>query len=112
MIKNNEKSIFLEVVGDTPKLRVLDFLITFQAFDYSLTDIAKNAKVSYSNLMLFWPQLVKAGIVKQTRVVGKARMFKLNMENPFVQELSRLQWVVSKMIIHKKLGLSEIKIHA
>ena len=110
MKKIEEKSIFLQVVGDTPKLRVLDFLMTFQHFDYSLTDIAKNARVSYSNLMLFWPEFVKAGIVKQTRTVGKAKMFKLNEKNPFVQELSRLQYLISKMVIHKQFGLPELKV--
>ena len=28
--------------GDNPKLRVLDFLITFQNYDYSMKQIAKN----------------------------------------------------------------------
>jgi len=107
-MKNKEgKSIFLQVVGDTPKLRILDFLLTFQKFDYSLTEIARNARVSYSNLMLFWPEFVKTGIVEQTRVVGKAKMFKLNEKNPISQELSRLQWFIAKYIVHKKFGLEQ-----
>lgn len=111
MKKNSEKSIFLQVVGDTPRLRILDFLLTFQKFDYSLTEISRNAKVSYSNLMLIWPKLVKTGIVVQTRTVGKSKMFKLNEENPVVHELSRLQWAVGKFIVHKKLGIEkEIKL--
>lgn len=107
MKKNLEKSIFLQVVGDTPKLRVMDFLLTFQKFDYSLTEIAKNARVSYSNLMLIWPDLVKTGIVIQTRAVGKSKMFKLNEKNPITQELSRLQWFIAKFVIHKKLGITK-----
>lgn len=110
MKKNNELSVFLQVVGDTPKLRILDFLLTFQKFDYSLTDIARNAKVSYSNLMLIWPELLKTGMVEQTRTVGKAKMFKLNEKNPIAQELSRLQWLIARSTIHKKLGLEEEKI--
>ncbi len=37
------RSLLLQAIGDTPKLRVLDFLITFQKFDYSLTDISEGA---------------------------------------------------------------------
>jgi DNA-binding transcriptional ArsR family regulator len=106
---NNEKSVFLKVVGDTPKLRILDFLLTFQKFDYSLTDIAKNANVSYSNLMLIWPEFVKIGLVEKTRMVGKAKMYKLNDKNPIVQELSRLQWSIAKFVIHKKLELEGVQ---
>ncbi len=103
-----EKSSFLEVVGSSPKLKVLDFLLTFQAFDYSLTDIAKNTKVSYSNLMIFWKDLVKIRLVIQTRTVGKAKMYRLNEKNPIVQELSRLQWFIAKSIVHKKYRLEVI----
>ncbi len=90
------ESIFLKVVGHSPKLRVLDFLLTFQAFDYSLTDIAKNSEVSYTSLMSFWPEFVKAGLVIETRKVGKARMFKLNEKNPIVRQMLRLQWTIAK----------------
>ena len=112
MKKDFEKSIFLQVVGDTPRLRILDFLLTFQKFDYSLTEIARNAKVSYSNLMLIWPELMKTDIILQTRIVGKSKMFKLNEKNPIAQELSRLQWSIAKFIIHKKMGMQEIEVLA
>lgn len=92
------ESIFLKVVGDSPKLRVLDFLLTFQAFDYSLTDIAKNAEVSYTSLMSFWPEFVKGDIVVETRKVGKARMFKLNEKNSIVIQLLKLQWTIAKRV--------------
>lgn len=96
LANNMSESIFLKVVGHSPKLRVLDFLLTFQAFDYSLTDIAKNSEVSYTSLMSFWPEFVKAGLVIETRKVGKARMFKLNEKNPIVRQMLRLQWTIAK----------------
>ena len=97
------ESVFLKITGDSPKLRVLDFLLTFQAFDYSLTDIAKNAEVSYTSLMSFWPELVKTGIVKETRKVGKARMFRINEGNPVVKQLLKLQWAVAKLVNEPKI---------
>ncbi|HLD89153.1 MAG TPA: hypothetical protein VI894_03020 [Candidatus Nanoarchaeia archaeon] len=38
-----EKSAFLEFVGDTPFTRPLNFLLIGQEFDYTLTDIANKA---------------------------------------------------------------------
>ena len=32
------KTIFLEIFGDSPTLRVLDFLIVNEDFDYSMTN--------------------------------------------------------------------------
>ena len=89
-----QKSLFLKAYGNNPKLNVLDFLVTFQEFDYSMKDIAKNAKIGYNTLKLFWKDLAVRKIVAQTRVVGKAKMYKLNKENPEVKEFIKLYWLV------------------
>lgn len=90
------KSVFIEVFGDNPIIKVLDFLITFQAFDYPLTEIAKNSEVSYSSLQIFWDKLVKNNIVIKTRRVGKSDLYKLNTKNPAVQQLIKLDWNLVK----------------
>ena len=88
------KSLFLQGYGDNPKLRVMDFLITFQDYDYSMKEIAKNSEIGYTTLKEFWQEFIKRRIVKQTRIVGKAKMFKLNLENPEVKLFIKLYWMV------------------
>ncbi|MBI2047032.1 hypothetical protein HYT26_02620, partial [Candidatus Pacearchaeota archaeon] len=78
------QTIFTEVFGSNPIMRVLDFLVTFQLFDYPLTEIARNSGVSYSTLQTFWEKLEKNNIVIKTRRVGKSDLFKLNTKNPAV----------------------------
>ena len=90
------ETIFVEVFGNNPVMRVLDFLITFQAFDYPLTEIAKNSGVSYSTLQAFWNKLERNGIVVKTRRVGKSDLYKLNTNNPAVKQLIKLDWNLIK----------------
>ena len=90
------KSSFLEVMGDSPMNRILDFLITFDEFDYSLTEIADNAGVGYSTLMLLWPKVEYAGLVICTRKVGKSKMFMLHKESDIVKELVKLHWQIAR----------------
>ena len=85
-------SIFVEVFGNNPIIRVLDFLITFADFDYPLTEIAKNSGVGYSTLQTFWSNLEKNHIVTKTRRVGKSDLYKLNINNPAVKQLLKLDW--------------------
>ena len=87
-----DETIFIEVFGSNPIIKVLDFLITFQSFDYPLTEIAKNSRVSYSTLQAFWDKLVKNKIVIKTRRVGKSDLYKLNTKNPAVLQLIKLDW--------------------
>ncbi len=91
-----KESIFVEVFGGNPIIKVLDFLITFQAFDYPMTEIAKNSGVSYSTLQTFWDKLERNAIVIKTRRVGKSDLYKLNTKNPAVQQLIKLDWNLLK----------------
>ncbi|MBI1972931.1 hypothetical protein HYS50_02920 [Candidatus Woesearchaeota archaeon] len=86
------ETVFVEIFGDNPAIKVLDFLITFQLFDYPLTEIAKNAGVSYSTLKSFWYRLVAHDIVIKTRRVGKSDLYKLNTSNPAIKQLIKLDW--------------------
>lgn len=84
-----EKSLFIEILGDYPLIRVLNFLLIFREFDYSLTEIAEESGVAWSTLHTVWPKLEHLGFVKQTREVGNAKMYKLNIENSLVQDFIR-----------------------
>lgn len=90
------ETVFTEVFGNNPIIKVLNFLITFQSFDYPLTEIAKNSEVSYSTLQTFWHKLEKNNIVIKTRRVGKSDLFKLNVNNPAVKQLIKLDWNLIK----------------
>ena len=92
-IKEN-KSLFLRQFGDTPQLRVLDFLIDNHFFDFPLTEIARESNVSYNSLKALLPQFVKNEIVLKTRRIGKSDYYKLNLDNPFVKNMMKLDWML------------------
>ena len=97
------KTVFLEIFGDSPILRVLDFLIVNEDFDYSMTDIASLSGVGYSTLKLFWERLESEGIVVKTRIVGKAKMYKLNTANPVIKKFRDFYWETTKHHVHGKI---------
>ena len=90
------KTRFTTLFGNTDKIIILDFLITGRDFDYSLSDIARNSGVSWTTLYRVWPQLVENKIVIPTRVIGKAKLFRLNSQNEVVKNLVKLYKVILK----------------
>ena len=90
MQEKEELSLFLKALGDYPQLRVIDFLITFQLFDYPPTEIAKNSKVSFVTFQTFWPGMIEKGFVKETRKIGNATLYKLNKKNLVIKKLIEL----------------------
>ena len=84
------ESIFVKVLGDTPKIRILNYLIKYRGLDYSMSDIARNSNVGWATLSRLWNEFIKFNIVVPTREIGKAKLFKLNEENPAVLDLIEL----------------------
>lgn len=105
------KTAFLETFGDSPTLRVLDFLVVNEDFDYSMTDIANLSGVGYSTLKLFWNRLEENNIVVQTRTVGKAKMYKLNLANLVVKKFRDFYWETTKQKVHEKFKEKMIAKH-
>ncbi|MEK6909883.1 MAG: hypothetical protein AABW61_02275 [Candidatus Aenigmatarchaeota archaeon] len=101
MSKDNGASSFVLVMGNTPFVRVVDFLLENRPFDYSKTEIARNAEVGWSTLHGMWKALEKNQIVKQVRVVGKSQMYRLNEENAVVGKLIELDAKITEMYADK-----------
>lgn len=88
------KSIFLSKEGASKKNKILDFLIIHQEFDYSLKDIAKFSKVSYSTMKNIKNELIKEKWIIFTRNIGKAKMYKLNINSQKVSKFIDFYWSV------------------
>lgn len=106
-----EASVFLQVFGYSPKLKVIDFLIVHSDFDYAMKEIALKSGVGYSTLRLFWDDLIKNNIVEFTRVLGKAKLYRLNRNNPAVKAFERMYWETTDKIIEQRHVKKKVLAH-
>jgi len=90
------KSTFQEVFGSSNTIKLLDFLLDNEVYDYSMSDIARRAEISWTSFTQLWPRFVEQGLVIQTRTVGPAKLYMLNKKSPVVKQLLRLDWELSK----------------
>jgi len=88
--------------------KILDFLTIFKEWDYSVSDIAKNSGVSFRTVLRELPKLEEKGLLKMTRRVGRAKLYKLNMDSEVGLALEKfalkLAWIEAE-----KIALKEIK---
>ena len=105
-----EESIFVEYFGDTPFVRILNFIILGKDFDYSMTEIAEGAGVGWTSFTRAWKTLMENNAVVHTRDIGKAKLFKLNTNDPTIQKIVRLHWEILKAETNKHLSKTEMAI--
>jgi len=102
-MEEESKSVFVEYFGGSPYIRVLDFLIAGQMFDYSMTEVARGAGVGWGSFTKIWIYLLKKNLIVQTRTIGNAKLFRLNKENPIVQKLIKIDWEITKLATDEML---------
>ncbi len=86
----DEKTAFRELLGDTPKTRVLEYLLEGRELDHSIGDIAEGAGINRVTLFRMWNDIIKSKIIVHTRNIGNAKLYKLNMNNKYVKILTDL----------------------
>ena len=96
MKSKKNQSAFLEYFGNTPKLKFLDFLIGNHFFDFNMTDMAREANISYNSLLSFFDEFLKKGRIVKTRKVRKSDMYKLKLEIPNAKKFLQFPWFLTK----------------
>ena len=86
----DEPTIFREIFGDTPKVRVLEYLLEGRELDHSIGDIAEGAGINRVTLFRLWPEIEKSKLIINTRNIGNAKLFKLNIKNSYVLNLMEM----------------------
>ncbi len=102
VIGSMDDSLFIRELGiKSPMLKVLDFLMDNESFDYSKTDIAEGSGLSRTTLFKVWHRLEELELISATRTVGQAKMYRLNKQNPIVGKLMELDDAISEYFAQK-----------
>lgn len=99
-----DESIFsqtqLGVLGDlflgTSTSKILDFLLIFREFDYSESDIARNAGISTRHIYRAIPKLEHLNLIENTRTSGRSKMYKINSNSEAIQHLEKFAYLIAK----------------
>ena len=106
-----KQSLFIEFMGDSPVVRVLDYLLTERDLDFSITDIAKNSRIGRATLYRVWDTLIKNEMIIFTRIIGKAKLYKLNKNNPKIKKLVEIDDMLIMEELKKHSQKQEMIIH-
>ena len=107
-----KKSLFIELFGDSPTIKVLDYLLTERELDFSISDMARNSRIGRATLYRIWAQLIKNQIILPTRVIGKSKLYKLNINNPKIKKLIEIDNMLILEELRKKSGKQKVEMLA
>jgi len=84
-------TILADVFGGSPEVRLLDFFMDHPLNDYMQKEIAENTGMNKRTIGRALGSLTSNRILKVTRTIGKARLYRLDSENPVVQDIRSIE---------------------
>jgi DNA-binding transcriptional regulator GbsR (MarR family) len=91
---------FEKIFGDTSELRVIQFLLPMNGFEFNISDMARGADVSRQALNNVVKKLLKWNVLKITSKHGNANYYALNKNSGFIEAFENL----NNRIIEQMLG--------
>jgi DNA-binding transcriptional ArsR family regulator len=86
----------MDIFGDNPQTKILDFLADQPRYDYNISDIAEKSNVSRPTVYKVIKNLLAKKLVIKTRDIGNSPMFKLNTENKLVRIILKFDFEIAK----------------
>ncbi len=80
----------LEDAFPCSRSKILDFLIVFDDYDYSISDIARYSGISFKTALNEIRTFESESLITRTRRSGRAIMYKLNLDSKQVRLISQL----------------------
>ncbi len=106
-----EKPLLLKYLGDTPLLRIIDFLLENMLFDYSKKQIIDETGLSKITFYKYWGKLVDLNLVEPTRSFGKTTLYKLNQKSSIVQRIKELEFDLIEQTTPSVAKISYLRKH-
>jgi len=102
MYKDLGDSLLTKALGYSPKMRIIDILMTNPYFDFSREELVKELGMSKQTLYKNFKDLEELGIVEVSRKIGRAVMYRINREHPLVKRLDEIVKEMSLQIAEKE----------
>lgn len=93
-----QKSLLLRILGESSKLKILDYLLDFPTNDFTKKEIIDALGMSKQTFYKYFDDLEEVRIVKVNRTIGKAKLYIVDRGSPIVKDITNMERKMSLQI--------------
>lgn len=94
--------LLTKALGNSPKLRILDYLLDYKLNDFTIKEILEAVGMSKLTFYKYFKDLEELGLVIPSRKIGRATLYKINLENPMVKMMIEYETKLSLQIAEQE----------
>lgn len=96
------ESLLIKALGNSPKLRILDYLLDYKLNDFTKKEIMEALGMSKLTFYKNFKDLEELSLVTASRKIGRATLYKVNLENPIIKMLIEYERELSLQIAEQE----------
>lgn len=100
--KKEYQSLLLKTLGESPKLRIVDFFMDNPLSDFTKKEVIEALGMSKQTFYKYFEDIEKYGIVIVSRKIGKASLYKIDLKHPLIKMLRDYETKLSLQIAEKE----------
>jgi len=104
-----ENSLIFKIFGNSPNMKMLDFLLSFPKNEFTVSDIIEELGMSKTTFYKYFDGLINIGMVKVNQETTKPKLYSINLDNPIIQNVRKNIDFLSEKIADKETMKLKIK---
>jgi len=90
------------VFGYSPQMRILNYLLDFPTNDFTKKEIIQALGMSKQAFYKYFDNLEETGMVKVSRAIGRAKLYKVDRHNPMIKTIIEFERKFSMQIAEQQ----------
>lgn len=95
-------SLIAMVFGYSPQMRILNYLLDFPTNDFTKKEIIEALGMSKQTFYRYFDYLEDSGMVKVSRSIGKAKLYKIDKSNSMIKTITEFERKLSLQIAEQQ----------
>ncbi len=104
-----ENGLIFKIYGNSPNIKLLDFLLSFPKNEFTVSDIIEELGMSKTTFYKYFDSLVNIGMVKINQKTTKSKLYSINLDSQIIQNMRKNIDFVSEKIADKESMKIKIK---
>ena len=104
-----ETSLIFKIYGNSPNVKILNFLLSFPKNEFTVSDIIEELGMSKTTFYKYFDELINIGMIKVNPKTTKPKLYSINIDSPIVQNMRKNIDFVSEKIADKESMKLKIK---
>ena len=104
-----ETSLIFKIYGNSPNIKILNFLLVFPKNEFTVSDIIEELGMSKTTFYKYFDELINIGMIKVNPETTKPKLYSINIDSPIVQNMRKNIDFVSEKIADKESMKLKIK---